>query len=207
MNPLQSSRPLALEVLWAVRRHGWVLVMSVAACMALAAGVRAALPASYAASGIVRVGALYPNPPILAPATVATESATGAFLARARERARVQDGQLEALAFFQTEDVQVKAYGAEPAVAEKLCEAATALIVEEQNALLEGIRRRALDDLKSTCSAAVVSPVLTRPAARLLPAEPARSTVPGVPLILAIGAGAGLAVGALWLYVRAVSQS
>ncbi len=206
MTRTQAPPPLVLQVLAALKKDGLLLLVTLAAGVVLALCTRALLPVSYSATGLVRVAAIYPTASLLQPATVAAEISTPPFLQRVRTRAGVADGSVSGLALFQTDYVQVRAVAPQKEQAERLADAATALSLAEQNELLTEIKTSALADVKASCGALAVAPILTRRATRVFPLQPAHPVLPASRVFAALGAGVGLLVGLAWMYWRAVRR-
>lgn len=185
----------------AAQRQGWVLVVFLLLGLTAGAVVFVTTPSRWVASAHVRVGTIDGDRPVVDPLTAAVEASEPSFLRRVRARAGVE-GSLEANGVFHTHLLAVRAYGGEPGAAVALLDAATGIIVAEQNALIEQMQRDAGQRLGGSSESVAVVPTLSRPAVRIGDQVLGKKTSPFLAPLLAAGAGLGLFVGLIVAWWR-----
>ncbi len=180
----------------ALRRQGWVLVLSVLVGLTLGAMLFATRPARFVASAHIRVGTIAGDRPVIDPLTMAVEGSDASFQRRVQRRAGVQ-GRVELEGIYHTHLVAVRASAADPVAAVALLDTVCALLVAEQNALIEQMQRDAGQRLSGTGEPVAVVPTLSRPAVRIGDLATARRAGPFLSPLLAGGAGLGIALAFL----------
>jgi hypothetical protein len=187
-----------------LRQWPWLLA-AVVLGLAGATALATLTPKRFTASAHVRVAALGPAEPILEPMTLAVEASDPSFVARVKALAHVE-GALEFTAVYHTQLLAVRAVALSPEAATALLDAACALLVAEQNALLASTQAEAESRMQALhergLGSVAFASVLGRKAVRIGEQSPVRPAGPHVKALLAAGLGLGVLLGLAVAYLR-----